>query len=366
MDIVTQGLAGAVLAQSFSKKSEARAAMVVGFLAGLLADIDAIFTQSNADPLFQLEFHRHFTHSIFFIPIGGLLAALLLWPLAKKHLPFKRTLLFTTMGYGTSGIIDACTSYGTYLLWPLSDERISWNVISIFDPVFSFALILAIAYAAVKRRPQYAMAGVSIAMLYLSVGFYQHDRAEAMAMQLAKERGHQVERIEIKPTMANLVLWRSIYEAAGYFHVDAFRPAMITDARVYKGERIKRFEVADLPELRTDSIMAADIKRFDYFSDGYIALRGNVLGDIRYSMVPTSTRPIWGIELNMTVQDQHTPFNQYHNTSELNRKLFIAMVIGDELERSTSETNTITAAKHNDLLSYIEQQIESNTHELGG
>lgn len=341
MDIVTQGLAGAVLAQSFSKKSEARAAMVVGFMAGLLADIDAIFTQSNADPLFQLEFHRHFTHSIFFIPLGGLLAALLLWPLAKKHLSFKRILLFATVGYGTSGMIDACTSYGTYLLWPLSDERISWNVISILDPVFSFTLILAIAYAAIKRMPQYAMAGVSVAVLYLLVGFYQHDRAEVMAMQLAKERGHQVERIEIKPTMGNLVLWRSIYEAGGYFHVDAFRPAVIVDARVYEGERIKRFETSDLPELRTDSIMAMDIKRFDYFSDGYIALRGDVLGDIRYSMVPTSTKPIWGIELDMTAQDQHTPFNQYHDTSELSRQLFIAMVMGDEIQIANTDGQAI-------------------------
>jgi len=332
MDIVTQGLAGAVLAQSFSKKSETRAAMVVGFMAGLLADIDAIFTQSNADPLFQLEFHRHFTHSIFFVPVGGLLAALLLWPIVRKYLSFKRILLFATAGYGTSGLIDACTSYGTYLLWPLSDERISWNIISILDPVFSFALILAITYAAIKRVPQHAMAGVCVAVVYLSFGFYQHERAETMAMALAEERGHQVERIEIKPTMGNLALWRSIYEVDGYFHVDAFRPAMISDARVYRGESIKRFAPSDLPELKPDSLMANDIKRFDYFSDGYISLSGNVLGDIRYSMVPTSTKPIWGIELDMAAQEQHTPFNQYHDASELSRQLFMAMVLGEEEE----------------------------------
>jgi len=315
--------------------------MVVGFMAGLLADIDAIFTQSNADPLFQLEFHRHFTHSIFFVPIGGLIAALILWPLAKKYLPFKRILLFSTAGYATSGIIDTCTSYGTYLLWPLSDERISWNIISILDPVFSFALILAIAYAAVKRMPQHAMAGVCVAIVYLCFGFYQHERAETMAMALVEERGHWVERIEIKPTMGNLVLWRSIYEADGYFHVDAFRPAMMSGARTYQGKSIKRFESSDLPELNPDSVMAGDIKRFDYFSDGYIALSGNVLGDIRYSMVPTSTKPIWGIELDMAAQEQHTPFNQYHDTSELSRQLFMAMVIGDEIQAASSKEGEI-------------------------
>jgi len=69
MDIVTQGLAGAVLAQSFSKGHETRLALVIGFLAGLLADIDALFTQSEMDPLLQLDFHRHFTHSIFLFPL---------------------------------------------------------------------------------------------------------------------------------------------------------------------------------------------------------------------------------------------------------------------------------------------------------
>ncbi len=338
MDIITQGLAGAVLSQSFAKKSEVRIATVIGFMAGLLADIDAIFTQSNADPLFQLEFHRHFTHSIFFIPIGGLIAALVLWPLAKKHLSFKRILLFATAGYATSGIIDTCTSYGTYLLWPLSDARISWNIISILDPVFSFVLILAIAYAAVKRVPQHAIAGICVAVAYLCFGFYQHERAEAMALALAEERGHRVERIEIKPTMANLLLWRSIYVADGYFHVDALRPAMISDARIYQGENIKRFEFSDLSELKPDSVMAGDIKRFDYFSDGYIALSGSVLGDIRYAMVPTSTKPIWGIELDMMAQEKHTPFNQYHDTSKKSRNLFIAMVLGDEVQVAVKDT----------------------------
>jgi len=308
--------------------------MVIGFMAGLLADIDAIFTQSNADPLLQLEFHRHFTHSLFFIPIGGLLAALLLWPVARKYLSFKRVLLFATAGFATSGVIDACTSYGTYLLWPISDERISWNIISILDPVFSFTLILAIAYAAVKRVPQYAMAGVSVAVLYLGFGVIQHERAEAMALAMAESRGHTVERIEIKPTMANLLLWRSIYEADGYFYVDAFRPEMIADARIYPGERIKRFEPGDLPGLKIDSVMANDIKRFDYFSDGYTALSnqssGHVLGDVRYSMVPNSIKPIWGIELDMAQQDQHTPFKQYHDSSDENRSVFLAMVMGEE------------------------------------
>ena len=333
MDIVTQGLAGAVLAQSFSKKHETRLALAIGFVAGLLADIDALFTQSEADPLLQLDFHRHFTHSIFFIPFGGLLAALLMWPVLKKHLPFKRLLIFTTAGYATSGLIDACTSYGTSLLWPFSDERISWNIISILDPLFSFALILAILFAALKRTPRYAQLGVCFAITYLFVGFTQHERVEAMAMEVAKSRGHEVERMEIKPTMGNLLLWRSIYESENHFYIDAFRIGLDT-AKVYQGESAKRFQATDLPLLDTGSVTAEDIKRFDFFSNGYIALHAGdkpMIGDIRYSMLPTSIKPIWGIELDLSDQESHTPFNQYHDTSDATRQAFLDMLLGEDV-----------------------------------
>ena len=78
MDLLTQGLLGAALAQAGSKQQETRIATGVGFFAGLLADAD-ILIQSDQDPLLTVEFHRHFTHSIFFVPFGALIAALILW-----------------------------------------------------------------------------------------------------------------------------------------------------------------------------------------------------------------------------------------------------------------------------------------------
>ena len=345
MDIVTQGLAGAVLAQSFSKNHETRIAMVIGFLAGLLADVDALLALYEPDPLLQLDFHRHFTHSLFFIPFGGLIAAALLWPVLKKHLPFQRVLLFTTAGYATSGLIDACTSYGTSLLWPFSDARISWSVVSILDPLFSIALITAIAFAAVKRMPRFAAFGVCFAVSYLLFGFTQHERVEALAMTMAESRGHAVERIEIKPTMGNLLLWRSIYEADGYYYIDAFRVGLTGEEKFYTGESTKRFVFSDLPEVSQHSVLAEDIRRFNFFSDGYISVqpvpsqagKSPFIGDIRYSMLPTSSTPIWGIELDLTDQQKHTSFNQSHDTSGRTRQMFIDMLFGKDI-RIVKET----------------------------
>ncbi|MDQ6961388.1 MAG: metal-dependent hydrolase [Mariprofundaceae bacterium] len=332
MDIVTQGLAGAILAQSFAKDKEVRVAMVVGFLAGLLADVDAVLTFFASDPLLQLDFHRHFSHSIFFIPIGGLCATLLMWPVLKKHLSFKRLLLFCTVAYATSGLIDTCTSYGTSLLWPFSDARIAWSIVSILDPLFSLALIIAIVLTLLKKNPRYAFAGIAFACSYLLLGFVQHERVRTMTMDLAQSRGHEVERIEVKPTMGNLLLWRAIYESKGSFYIDAYRASMLGDDKVYEGEKVKRFMASDLATLQVNSTMAKDIQRFDFFSSGFVALftgKETMVGDIRYSMLANSSQPIWGIVLDMNQQDQHTPFVQYHDASKQTRQQFMSMLLGE-------------------------------------
>ena len=115
MDLLTQGLLGATMAQSGAKQQETRIATGIGFVAGIAADVD-ILIQSENDPLLNIEFHRHFTHSLFFVPLGALIVALLLWPFLRKRLSFARLYLFACRGYCLSGVLDAFTSYGTNLL----------------------------------------------------------------------------------------------------------------------------------------------------------------------------------------------------------------------------------------------------------
>lgn len=70
MDPISQGAFGASLSQTLTKKNLLIIG-IIGFLSGMTPDLD-ILIKSNNDPLLFLEFHRQFTHSLFFIPIGGL------------------------------------------------------------------------------------------------------------------------------------------------------------------------------------------------------------------------------------------------------------------------------------------------------
>lgn len=335
MDILTQGILGAALAQSGSRQTETRIATFIGFAAGLLADAD-VFIQSSSDSLLNIEYHRHFTHSIFFIPIGALIATALLWLFVKNRISFQRLYWFSLLGYSLSGFLDACTSYGTHLFWPLSDERISLRVISIVDPVFTVALILAVVLAYRKRRSVIALYGLMFAGLYLSLAFLQLNRAESVASQLASERGHSPERVIAKPTMANIVLWRSIYKDNGRIYIDAIRVG--SNERVYAGESVKQFNIQeDLKQIGTNTVLYKDIKRFNTFSDGYIALHpdnSQILGDVRYSVQTNSIRPIWGIEFDLQNPQLHASFKTFRefNKDEINQ--FSAMLMNDNAETS--------------------------------
>ena len=208
MDPLSQAALGASLSQSFANdRAKQVSALVIGALAGMAPDLD-ILINSDSDPLLFLEFHRQFTHSLIFIPFGALLCALFFypfinsrwvqnrWPTAK--LSFIQTYLFSLLAYATHGLLDTCTSYGTQLLWPFSDERIAWNVISIIDPLFTFPVIIFILLACYKNNARYARWGFIYAVIYLCLGIIQKDRAESAVFNLAQQRGHQIERMHIK------------------------------------------------------------------------------------------------------------------------------------------------------------------------
>ena len=333
MDLLTQGLLGGALALSVSPKSESRNAALVGFAAALLADADVLISVSD-DPLLNLELHRHFTHSLIFIPVGALIATLLLWPLLRKRIELKKIYGYALLGYGTSGLLDACTSYGTHLFWPFSETRIAWSIIAIVDPVFSLLLLISLIIGYKYYKPLAPGVGLTLAGSYLMLGLWQHQGALQSAFELAERRNHDVQRIIVKPTLANLVLWRSVYQSNDRFYVDAIRVGLFSN-RIYAGETIEKFKFQrDLPHIDQASTLSNDVLRFSKLADGYVVpdpSRDKVLIDVRYSMLPNGVYPMWGIDLNTASVSEHAKFKVYRDRPENARDLFLAMLLGRDV-----------------------------------
>jgi len=312
VDPLSQGVVGAIVAQSAARRAELRAASAAGFAAGLLPDID-VFIRSSHDPLLFLDYHRHFTHSLAFIPIGGAIAALLLWPVLRRWLPPRRLLLFCVIGYATHGLLDACTTYGTQLLWPFSDRRVAWNVVSVVDPGFTLPILALMAMALLRSSPRWGQVAVALALAYLSVGWLQRERAEALLTRVAAEHGAAIERGGAKPSFGNLLLWRGVWQTGDTLHVVALRPGVFGPDRVSAVATAPRFVPdRDIPMLRADDRQARDVARFEHFSAGWLvrlpADHGVLIGDLRYAMLPDRIDPLWAIRLDLERPHEHVGY----------------------------------------------------------
>ena len=298
MDPVSQGVLGVAAAQAVSRYPWTRRAAFMGLVAGLAPDAD-VFIHSATDPLLPLQFHRHFTHALAFIPVGALLVALVMHPLlGRRAMRFTTTYLVCLAGYATHGLLDACTSYGTQLLWPFTDLRVAWNAISIIDPLFTVPILLLVTIGVFRRSPLLARCALMWVAAYLLLGVAQRDRAAAIGHDMAAARGHAVERLTAKPTFGNLLVWKIVYESEGKFFVDAVRVGL--DSRRYPGTAVDKLDARrDLPWLQPDSQQARDVERFRWFSGDHLALSGkNTITDIRYSLVPNGIEGLWHIVLD--------------------------------------------------------------------
>jgi inner membrane protein len=329
MDPITHGLVGSAAAQSLAEKKNMRPAAFTGFISAMLADLD-YFIHLPSDPLFNSEIHRHFTHSLIFIPAGALVAAGLLWWVMRRHFTFRKLYLFSLVSYGTAGILDAFTSYGTMLLWPFLDTRFAWNMISVVDPLFSIIFAFLVFGAVFYRHKPYTWFAWAWLILYLTFGFIQRERATAAAIEVAQERGHQVQKMDVKPTIGNLLLWRNTYESDDIFYTDGIRLRFFDSPKIYPGESAQRV----YPEETYDDYMATiqyyDIMRFDRLSEGYLIRhpeKPDVLGDARYSMLPVSMVPLWGIRVDMSRPDEHVTFHYFRDASPEVREQFWRMFL---------------------------------------
>lgn len=329
MDPITQGAFGAGWAQSAANKRTIYSAAVVGTVSGMAPDLDVLI-RSSTDPLLFLEYHRHFTHALAFIPIGALLCALALHRIMRAHLPFKATYLFAVLGFASHGVLDACTTYGTQLFWPFSSARIAWDIVAVIDPFFTVPVIALLILAVRRGRPLLAGAAVAWAVAYLALGVLQHGRAIAAVSELAASRDHSTSRVVALPVVGSLLLWRGIYETDSHFHIDAIRTAWRVTA-FPGGRAVKLSRSTHLAWLRQRTQQAIDLDRFENFANGFLAVDeadSNRIFDLRFAAIPSDTDGLWWIELDRNAGDeQHVEFDTTTNIDprrgiELLRMLF--------------------------------------------
>jgi inner membrane protein len=84
----------------------------------------------------------------------------------------------------------------------------------------------------------------------------------------------------------------------------------------------------DLPDR---SRARADLVRFERFADALLVrhpARPDMIGDARYSMLPTSIEPLWGIVIDPAAPDQAPRFETTRRWSPEIRRRYTDMLLG--------------------------------------
>lgn len=289
---------GATVSYAVAGHQLGRRAALVGAVAGMFPDLD-FFIRSKQDPLLYVQYHRYFTHAILFSLVGALLA-ILPWVLRPQYRPEWKTFWLAALpAYISHSLLDASTTYGTCLYWPFSNHRAGWDLVSIIDPVFTLGVLTLLILGLKRQRRRIAVIGLAFACSYLALGGAQNARAREVQQSLATQRGHKLDRAEVMPTLANNLVWRSLYLSGGHIYSDRIRVGF--SPTVKTGTSLPLVTMKDLTPLEQRG--AKDFERFAWFSDGWVTRvpsEPSVLADMRYSKSSDAFDPIWGIRYTET------------------------------------------------------------------
>jgi inner membrane protein len=301
MDPITHGLLGATVAQTTMWRRVPRGAGMIGAIAAMAPDLD-IFIWSASDPTVGWVYHRHFTHALLFIPLGGLIAALpFLW--LKQYKDFRLAVAVTAIiGYATHTLLDSLTNYGTQQLWPFADTRVTWDAMPIVDPIFTAILLIGLLFTARTHKVNGVRWALALAFLYICFGFWQHQRGLTVQRELLALRNHQARQARVLPAPGWLIMWRSLYVADGRLYADGLRIPWIGEAKVLPGGSTNLASFDDLPfALQANAEARRQFRILKWFADGFLApIAGspNAVGDMRITAAVESLTPLWGLQFN--------------------------------------------------------------------
>ena len=154
MDTVTHGIAGALLGKGFFSKRQAQVAIFAATLGSVFPDSDVVADIVSRDPLGIIKYHRALTHSFIAMPFFAVLFAWLTPPavdyLKRKYPRFQdlespsRAMLIAIycVGIASHIFLDGMTSFGTRMWYPLSNQRVAWDLLFIVDLSFTSLVLL--------------------------------------------------------------------------------------------------------------------------------------------------------------------------------------------------------------------------------
>ncbi|MFO8231303.1 MAG: metal-dependent hydrolase [Longimonas sp.] len=278
MDSLTQLTLGAAVGEAALGRHVGNKALYWGAALGTLPDLDVLLNPFISN-VTALGIHRGLSHSVTFWVLGALLVGTLLHRLHRREaVPWTQWTLMAGLVLSTHALLDAFTTYGTQLFFPITNYPVIFGTIFIIDPAYTLPLLLGVVVAwrrvpGTRLRYWANIAGLGLSTAYLALTIPSKMMAQQAFAKGFEQAGIQVERTFTKPAAFNNVLWQVVGETDDAFYVGSYshfdpRPPTSFE-RIPKRHHL----LSDLPNTKA-------LERLRWFSRGYYTVSQGANGTL--------------------------------------------------------------------------------------
>ena len=314
MDSLTQIVLGAAVGEAILGNKIGNKALLYGAIAGTIPDLDVIFG-SLTDTITAVEWHRGFSHSLLFCVI---LAPILGWLVSKlerkSNLGWKPWAILFFLGMFTHTLLDAFTSWGTQILWPLK-TRYALNSIFVIDPLYTvpflvFTVMVLFYKRESKIRRRLNTTGLLISTTYLLATLGIKSVVDQRFEQALQNQHITYTHMSTRPSPLNTILWNA--------NIDTPMNYLIADYSFFDLQPIRFKSYPKQRYASKDLIEFPNVKRLIAISKGwYIIEQRNdhwYFNDLRFGLIPRkdgSTDFIFSYRLEL--------YNEHIKASEVSK-----------------------------------------------
>lgn len=283
MDSLTQIALGIAVSELCAAKQLKNKTFLYGAVLGTLPDLDVI-VGLFLDPVDGVMIHRGISHSLLLFVFLSPLLGWLISKTEKNKINFSRTTSMVFWCLFTHVLLDTFTSWGTQILWPLSN-RFALKTIFVIDPLYTVPLLISLVMVwrakDVFIRRKYLTRGLVISSAYLLISCFIKLYALNKFEKALVEQGITYSEIIVKPTAFNLILWNA--------NVSTTNNYLLGDYSLFDSQAISYTSYPKNADLELELIENPDFEKLKEISEGwYIISKQNeslYFNDLRFGLL---------------------------------------------------------------------------------
>jgi inner membrane protein len=238
------------------------------------------------DTVTAIEWHRGFSHSIFFSLLFAPVFGWLIYKLERKQpATWKDWTRLMFWGLFTHPILDAFTTWGTQLFWPFN-YKLAFQSIFVIDPLYTIPFLVFLVLAMMQKREspkraRYNRLGLVISTAYLGVTLLLKGVAYIKIIQSLEDQGIDYQKMTVRPSPFNTILWSA--------NIDVGDAYLIGNYSFFDQQPIQFSRYPKNHQLLGDLAANEKVRRLEKITDGWFTIAENngelFFNDLRFGLM---------------------------------------------------------------------------------